>query len=157
MLLSKSSGRGVAEEQLAHYAGGGEFVEVAAAEVGEFVVFNGLHVFNSFVELGVHRLHAGLDGFVFRANVHGFEFFEHERVAAGRDVRQSCDRLQLRRTFVNRGDACVAVEALASVFEHVAGTAVNLDAVVAVQVGVFGVHAVTQPFGLRLTLAPAPA
>jgi hypothetical protein len=34
---------------------------------------------------------------------------------------------------------------------------VHLDAVVAVQVGVFGVHAVTRPFGSRLTLAPAPA
>ena len=132
---------GVAEEQLAHHASGSEFVQVTAAEIGEFVVFNGLHVFDSFVELGVHRLHAGLDGFVFRANVHSFEFFEHLAVAAGGDVREGGNRLQLRRTFVNGGDTSVAVEALASVFKHAARTAVNLDTVVAVLVCVFGVHA----------------
>ena len=132
---------GVAEEQLGHHAVGGEFVQVTAAEVGEFVVVHSLHDFDGFVVLFVHGLQAGLDSFVFRANVHGFEFFEHEAVAAGGDVREGGNRLQLRRTFVNRSDTGVAVEALASVFEHVAGTAVNLDAVVAVQVGVFGVHA----------------
>ena len=132
---------GVAEEQLAHHAVGGEFVQVTAAEVGEFVVFNGLHVFNSFVVLFVHSLGASLEAFVFRANVHSFEFFEHEAVAAGGDVRECCNSLELRRTFVNGGDTSVAVEALAGVFEHVAGTAVHLDAVVGVQVRVFGVHA----------------
>ena len=132
---------GVAEHELAHHAVGGEFVQVTAAEIGEFVVFNGLHVFNSFVVLFVHSLGASLETFVFRANVHGFEFFEHEAVAAGGDVRESCNRLELRRSFVNGGDTSVAVEALASVFEHVARTAVHLDAVVGVQVCVFGVHA----------------
>ena len=113
---------GVAEEQLAHDAVCSEFVQVTAAEVSEFVVLDRLHVVDSFLVLHVHRLQAGLDGFVFRANVHGFEFFEHLAVGTGGDVREGCNRLQLRRAFVNRGDACVAVEALASVFEHVAGT-----------------------------------
>ena len=135
---------GIAEHELGHHAVGGEFVEVAAAEVGELVVVRGLHNFDGFVELRVHGLRAGLEAFVFRANVHGFEFFEHEAVAAGGDVRECCNRLELRRTFVNGGDACIAVEALASVFKHVAGTAVNLDAVVGVQVRVFGVHALGQ-------------
>ena len=132
---------GVAEHELAHHAVGGEFVQVTAAEVGEFVVFNGLHVFNSFVVLGVHGLCAGLEAFVFRAHILGFEFFEHLAVSTGGHVRESRNRLQLRRTFVNRSDTGVAVQALASVFEHIARTAVNLDAVVAVDVGVFGVHA----------------
>ena len=131
----------VAEEQLGHHAVGGEFVQMTAAEVGEFVVFNGLHVFNSFIVLFVHSLGAGLEAFVFRANVHGFEFFEHEAVAAGGDVRKCSNSLELRRTFVNGGDTSIAVEALASVFKHVARTAVNLDTVVAVLVCVFGVHA----------------
>ena len=124
---------------------------MAAAKVGELVVVRDLHSFDGFVELRVHGLRAGLEALVFRANVHSFEFFEHEAVAAGGDVREGGNRLELRRAFVNGGDACIAVEALASVFEHVAGTAVNLDAVVSVQVGVFGVHAVTRPFGSRLT------
>ena len=59
-------------------------------------------------------------------------------------MREGGNRLQLRRAFVNGGNARVAVEALAGVFEHVAGTAVNLDAVVGVQVRVFGVHALGQ-------------
>ena len=132
---------GVAEHELAHHAVGGELVEVAAAEVGELVVVRGLHDFDGFVELRVHGLCAGLECFVIRCHFTVFQFFENLAVGAGGDVRESCDRLQLGRAFVNGGDACIAVEALASVFEHVARTAVNLDAVVAVDVRVFGVHA----------------
>ena len=132
---------GVAEEQLAHHAVGGEFVEVATAEVGELVVVRGLHSFDGFVELRVHGLSAGLEALVFGGHFARFQFLEHLAVGAGGDVREGGNRLQLRRAFVNGGDACVAVQALASVFEHVARTAVNLDAVVAVDVGVFGVHA----------------
>ena len=132
---------GVAEEQLGHDAVCGHLVEVAGAQVEEFVVLGSLHVFDSFVVLGVHCLGAGLQRFVFRANVLTLEFFENLAVGAGGDVREGGHGLQLGRTFVNRSDTGVTVEALASVFEHVAGTAVNLDAVVSVQVGVFGVHA----------------
>jgi len=132
---------GIAEEQLGHHAVGGHFVQVAAAEVGEFVVVCRLHEFHSFVVLGVHGLCAGLECFVFRAHILGFEFFEHLAVGAGGHVREGRNRLQLRRTFVNGGDTSIAVEALASVFKHVARTAVNLDTVVAVLVCVFGVHA----------------
>ena len=124
---------------------------MAAAKVGELVVVRDLHSFDGFVELRVHGLRAGLEALVFGGHFARFQFFENLAVGAGSDVRESCDRLQLCRTFVNRSDTGVAVEALASVFEHVAGTAVNLDAVVSVQVGVFGVHAVTRPFGSRLT------
>ena len=131
----------IAEEQLAHHAVGGHFVQVTAAEVGEFVVVRCLHSFDSFVELRVHGLSAGLEALVFGGHFARFQFLEHLAVGAGGHVRESCNRLQLRRAFVNGGDACVAVEALAGVFEHVAGTAVHLDAVVGVQVGVFGVHA----------------
>ena len=113
---------GVAEEQLCHDAVRGHLVEVASAEVEELVVLGSLHVFDSFVVLGVHGLHAGLDGFVFRANVLSFEFFEHLAVGAGGDVREGSNRLQLGRTFVNRSDTGVAVQALASVFEHVSKT-----------------------------------
>ena len=130
---------GVAEEQLAHHAVGGHFVQVAAAEVGELVVVRGLHSFDSFVELRVHGLSAGLEALVFGGHFARFQFLEHLAVGAGVDVREGGNRLQLRRAFVNGGDACIAVEALASVFKHVAGTAVHLDAVVGVQVGVFGV------------------
>ena len=132
---------GVAEEQLAHHAVGGEFVEVAAAEVGELVVVRGLHSFDGFVELRVHGLSAGLEALVFGGHFARFQFLEHLAVGAGGDVRKCCNRLQLRRAFVNGGDTCVAVETLASVFKHVARTAVNLDTVVAVLVCVFGVHA----------------
>ena len=145
---------GVAEEQLAHHAVGGHFVQVTAAEVGEFVVVRGLHEFHGFVVLHVHCLRVGLERFVFRYHFTVFQFLEHLAVGTGGDVRENGYGLQLGRTFVNRSDAGVAVQALASVFEHVAGTAVHLDAVVAVQVGVLGVHAVTRPFGSRLTLAP---
>ena len=131
---------GVAEEQLGHYAVGGEFVEVTAAEVGELVVVRGLHSFDSFVELRVHGLSAGLEALVFGGHFARFQFLEHLAVGAGGDVRERGNGLQLRRAFVNGGDACIAVEALAGVFKHVAGTAVHLDAVVGVQVGVFGVH-----------------
>ena len=148
---------GVAEEQLAHHAVGGEFIQVTAAEVGELVFVRGLHIFHGFVELRVHSLSAGLEALVFGGHFARFQFLEHLAVGSGVDVREGGNRLQLRRAFVNGGDTSVAVEALASVFEHVAGTAVNLDAVVGVQVGVFGVHAVTRPFGLCLTLASAPA
>ena len=148
---------GVAEHELAHHAVGGEFVEVAAAEVGELVVVSRLHIFHGFVELRVHGLSAGLEALVFGGHFARFQFLEHLAVGAGVDVREGCHGLELRRTFVNRSDTGVAVEALAGVFEHVAGTAVYLNAVVGVQVGVFGVHAVTRPFGLRLTLASAPA
>ncbi len=132
---------GVAEEQLAHHAVGGHFVQVAAAEVGELVVVRGLHDFDCLVELRVHGLRAGLEALVFGSHFACFQFLEHLAVGAGGDVREGCNRLQLRRTFVNRSDTGVAVQALASVFEHVARTAVNLDTVVAVLVGVFGVHA----------------
>ena len=132
---------GVAEHKLGHHAVGGEFVQVTAAEVGELVVVRCLHDFDGFVELRVHGLRAGLEALVFGGHFARFQFLEHLAVGSGGDVRKCCNRLQLRRAFVNGGDACVAVEALASVFEHVAGTAVNLDAVVGVQVGVFGVHA----------------
>ncbi len=135
---------GVAEHELAHHAVGGEFVQMTAAEVGELVVVRGLHSFDSFVELRVHGLRAGLEALVFGGHFARFQFLEHLTVGAGGDVREGGNRLQLRRAFVNGGDACVAVEALASVFEHVARTAVNLDAVVGVQVGVFGVHALGQ-------------
>ena len=132
---------GVAEHELGHHAVGGEFVQVTAAEVGELVVVRGLHDFDGFVELRVHGLSAGLEALVFGGHFARFQFLEHLAVGAGGDVREGGNRLQLRRAFVNGGDACIAVEALAGVFEHVAGTAVNLDAVVGVQVGVFGVHA----------------
>ena len=132
---------GIAEEQLAHHAVGGHFVQVTAAEVGEFVVVCRLHEFHSFVVLGVHGLCAGLEAPVFGGHFARFQFLEHLAVGAGGDVREGGNRLQLRRAFVNRSDTGVAVEALAGVFEHVARTAVNLDAVVGVQVGVFGVHA----------------
>ena len=132
---------GVAEHELAHHAVGCEFVEVAAAEVGELVVVRGLHSFDCLVELRVHGLRAGLEALVFGGHFARFQFLEHLAVGAGVDVREGGNGLQLRRAFVNGGDACVAVEALASVFEHVARTAVHLDAVVGVQVGVFGVHA----------------
>ena len=148
---------GVAEHELAHHAVGGEFVQVTAAEVGELVVVRSLHSFDSFVELRVHGLRARLEALVFGGHFARFQFLEHLAVGAGVDVREGCHGLELRRAFVNGGDACVAVEALAGIFKHVAGTAVHLDAVVGVQVGVFGVHAVTRPFGLRLTLASAPA
>ena len=140
---------GIAEEQLAHHAVGGHFVQVTAAEVGELVVVCGLHEFHSFVVLGVHGLCAGLECFVFRAHILGFEFFEHLAVSTGGHVRESCNRLELRRAFVNRGDTGVAVQALASVFEHVAGTAVNLDAVVAIDVSIFGVHALSKRSACR--------
>ncbi len=139
----------IAEEQLAHHAVGGHFVQVTAAEVGEFVVVRGLHEFHSFVVLHIHGLCAGLECFVFRAHILGFEFFEHLAVGTGGHVRESRNRLQLRRTFVNRSDTGVAVQALASVFEHVARTAVNLDAVVAVDVRVFGVHALRERSACR--------
>ena len=100
---------GVAEEQLAHHAVGGEFVEVTAAEVGELVVVRGLHDFDGFVELRVHCLRAGLQRFVFRANILTLEFFENLAVGAGGDVRESGHGLQLGRTFVNRSDTGVAV------------------------------------------------
>ena len=129
---------------MAHHAVGGEFVEVATAEVGELVVVRGLHSFDGFVELRVHGLSAGLEALVFGGHFARFQVLEHLAVGAGGDVREGGNRLQLRRAFVNGGDACVAVEALAGVFEHVARTAVNLDAVVGVQVGVFGVHALGQ-------------
>ena len=132
---------GVAEEQLAHDAVRGHLVEVAGAEVEELVVLGSLHVFDSFVVLGVHCLGAGLECFVIRSHFTVFQFFENLAVGTGGDVREGGHGLQLGRTFVNRSDTGVAVQALASVFEHVAGTAVNLDAVVSVQVGVFGVHA----------------
>ena len=132
---------GVAEHELAHHAVGCEFVEVAAAEVGELVVVRGLHDFDGFVELHVHGLCAGLEALVFGGHFARFQFLEHLAVGAGGDMREGGNRLQLRRAFVNGGDACVAVETLAGVFEHVARTAVHLDAVVGVQVGVFGVHA----------------
>ena len=131
---------GVAEEQLGHHAVGGEFVEVAAAEVGELVVVRGFHDFDGFVELRVHGLRAGLEALVFGGHFARFQFLEHLAVGSGVDVREGGNRLQLRRAFVNGGDTSIAVEALAGVFEHVARTAVNLDAVVGVQVGVFGVH-----------------
>ncbi len=131
---------GVAEEQLAHDAVRGHLVEVAGAEVEEFVVLGSLHDFDCLVELRVHGLSAGLEALVFGGHFARFQFLEHLAVGAGVDVREGGNRLQLRRAFVNRSDACVAVQALASVFEHVAGAAVNLDAVVGVQVGVFGVH-----------------
>lgn len=130
----------IAEEQLGHHAVGGEFVEVAAAEVGELVVVSRLHIFHGFVELRVHGLSAGLEALVFGGHFARFQFLEHLAVGAGGDVREGGNRLQLRRAFVNRSDTGVAVEALAGVFKHVAGTAVHLDAVVGVQVGVFGVH-----------------
>ncbi len=132
---------GVAEHELAHHAVGGEFVQVTAAEVGELVVVRGLHDFDCLVELRVHGLRTGLEALVFGGHFARFQFLEHLAVGAGGDVRERGNRLQLRRAFVNGGDACIAVETLASVFKHVAGTAVNLDAVVGVQVGVFGVHA----------------
>ena len=132
---------GVAEHELAHHAVGGEFVEVAAAEVGELVVVRGLHNFDGLVELRVHGLCAGLEALVFGGHFARFQFLEHLAVGAGGDVREGGNRLQLRRAFVNRSNTGVAVEALAGVFEHVAGTAVHLDAVVGVQVRVFGVHA----------------
>ncbi len=113
---------------------------MAAAEVGELVVVRCLHSFDSFVELRVHGLSAGLEALVFGGHFACFQFLEHLAVGAGGHVRESCNRLELRRTFVNRSDTGVAVQALASVFEHVARTAVNLDAVVAVDVCVFGVH-----------------
>ena len=91
---------GIAEEQLGHHAVGGEFVQMTAAEVGEFVVVRGLHEFHSFVVLHVHGLCAGLECFVFRAHILGFEFFEHLAVGAGGHVREGRNRLQLRRTFV---------------------------------------------------------
>ncbi len=132
---------GIAEHELAHHAVGGEFVQVAAAEVGELVVVRCLHSLDGFVELRVHGLRAGLEALVFGGHFARFQFLEHLAVGSGVDVREGGNRLQLRRAFVNGGDTSIAVEALASVFEHVAGTAVNLDAVVGVQVGVFGVHA----------------
>ena len=114
---------------------------MTAAKVGELVVVRGLHSFDGFVELRVHGLSAGLEALVFGGHFARFQFLEHLAVGAGGDVREGGNRLQLRRAFVNGGDACIAVEALAGVFEHVAGTAVHLDAVVGVQVCVFGVHA----------------
>ena len=117
---------------------------MAAAEVGELFVVRGLHDFDCLVELRVHGLRAGLEALVFGGHFACFQFLEHLAVGAGGDVREGGNGLQLRRAFVNGGDACVAVEALASVFEHVAGTAVHLDAVVGVQVRVFGVHALGQ-------------
>ena len=131
---------GVAEEQLGHHAVGCEFVEVAAAEVGELVVVRGLHDFDGFVELRVHGLSAGLEALIFGGHFARFQFLEHLAVGSGGDVREGGNRLQLRRTFVNGGDTSVAVEALAGVFKHVTRTAVHLDAVVGVQVGIFGVH-----------------
>ena len=65
---------------------------------------------------------------------------------------ESRHNLELGGTFVDGGDAGVAVQALASVFQHVAGIAVHLDAVVAVQVGVFGVHALGQRIASRSQL-----
>ena len=132
---------GVTEHELAHHAVGGEFIQVTAAEVGELVVVSGLHSFDGFIELRVHGLSAGLEALVFGGHFARFQFLEHLAVSSSGHVRESRNRLQLRRAFVNGGDACIAVEALAGVFEHVAGTAVNLDAVVGVQVRVFGVHA----------------
>ena len=108
---------GVAEHELGHHAVGGEFVEVTAAEVGELVVVRGLHNFDGFVELRVHGLCAGLEALVFGGHFARFQFLEHLAVGSGVDVREGGNRLQLRRAFVNGGDACVAVEALASVFE----------------------------------------
>ena len=107
----------VAEEQLAHHAVGGEFVEVAAAEVGELVVVRCLHSLDGFVELRVHGLRAGLEALVFGGHFARFQFLEHLAVGAGGDVREGGHRLQLRRAFVNGGDACIAVETLAGVFE----------------------------------------
>ena len=108
---------GVAEHELAHHAVGGEFVEVAAAEVGELVVVRGLHSFDGFVELRVHGLRAGLEALVFGGHFACFQFLEQLAVGAGVDVREGGNCLQLRRAFVNGGDTSVAVEALASVFE----------------------------------------
>ena len=68
---------GVAEHELGHHAVGGEFVEVAAAEVGELVVVRGLHDFDSFVELRVHGLRAGLEALIFGGHFARFQFLEH--------------------------------------------------------------------------------
>ena len=59
-------------------------------------------------------------------------------------ITDGCHGLQLSCTLVDACNACVAINTLASIFQHETTTTVNLNTVVGVLVGILGVHALGQ-------------
>ena len=123
-----------------HHAVGSHLVETACGEVEQFLILGFLHGIGASFQFVGHFLYA------VHQRLHGFAARDLFVLAQDRSISTVCyvadgsNRLQLGSTFVDAGDTCVAVDALASIFHHEARTTVNLNTVVSVLVGIFRVH-----------------
>ena len=134
----------ILNQQVRHYAHGSHFVKTASHEVQQFLIAAFLNGIGAGFELIRHFFYA------VQQRLHFFAARNQLIVAQGGGIRTVGDvadggyRLQLCSTFVDAGDTCIAINALTGIFQHEAGTAVNLDTVVSILVGVFGVHTFCQ-------------
>ena len=125
---------------MGHYAYGSHFVKTTGHEIKQFLVATFLNGIGTSLELVRHFFNAIQQRLHVFATRNQFIVAQGSGIRTVGDVADSGYRLQLRSTFVDAGDTCVTINALTSIFQHETGTAVNLDAVVSVLVGIFGVH-----------------
>lgn len=132
---------GAEHHQIAHHQVAGHLDQAAGHEVEVLLVAGGSNLLDGLlIGLGQGG-ELGGQGCEFTAEAFGGIFLDERSIGAGGDVAYGCHYLQLGRAFVDGGDAGVAVDALAGVVLHEAGTAMDLDAVVGVLVAVFAAHA----------------
>ena len=109
---------GIAKKQIAHDDVSGHLHKAACMEVGIFGVLLRSYSLNS---LGVESSHCSKlveQRLASLGILHSGILIDSVEISAGGDVADSSYNLQLGSTLVDRCDACVAIDALASIILH---------------------------------------
>ena len=134
------SASGVLDDEMGHYAVSCHFVKPARHEVVELLVGGILYEVRAGFELVCHGLYTCKQRFHFLGTFYLLVLAESGEIGTVGHITDGGYGLELCRSFVDAGDTCVAVDALACIFKHESASSVHLDAVVSVLVRIFGVH-----------------
>ena len=141
----------VEQQEVAHHDAGKDLGQGAGRVFEAFAgaAFDGSHLIEALVAFGglAQDIEAVLPGGEIRVSGFaggsrsqrlgdaGLVAFDLLEIGAVGDAFHGCHNLQLARSFVDREDAGIAIQAFAGVFLHKAASAVDLDAVVGATVG----------------------
>ena len=117
---------------------------MTCTQVMQLLVLCLFHQSHAMVELLGHGSHTSLYRLQLACHRHLGIVFNDRRVEAIGHIADGSHGLQLSGAFVDAGDTCIAVDALAGILKHESTATVYLYAVVSVLVGIFAVHTLSQ-------------
>ena len=134
---------------MAHDGISSDFVELARAEVEQFLAFSSLHSVDSLFQLRSHLLDTSEISSIFCIASHKWLvlcliFLDDAEVSSIGDVTESSNGLQLSGTLIDREDTSIAVETLALVLHDETRTTMNRNGIVSILISELRVHTLCQ-------------